>query len=465
MTFGPAVAAVSAALGKPFFPWQRYVANVALEVDPETGGLWYETVGELVQRRSGKTIMIPAITAHVCGQPRAAQAWLTAQKRDNAVRRWREATDPLVLRGFGKRKIGNTQEEHRWPSGSLFRPFAPNEEALHGEDPDLVFLDEFWTLGLAEFQVIRESYAAAFSVKSGQEWFMSAAGTHASTALKGLRKSGRAATQDPTSRVAFFEWCIPETVDGAPVAKLDDEALLDLIWRHHPRAGHGLKKNFVMSEIRKDKTAALRAYGGLDSDTSEAEMVIDSGAFRRSTDRTKRIPARARVAFGLSSDPDLRQAAISISWKDPAGGHVLTELLESRDQVRWSVPSIIALLGRWEDSCVAVRSDAGGRDLADDVASEMAHLGIEASRLVRVSASDYAAACHRLRSGIEATPPRVFHLGESGLRRAFQNARILRNVWMPDKGPISVLDAHTLAAWGAEHMPAIAEPEQPFRIL
>ena len=458
--------AVSAKLGKPFFPSQQFIADVAGEVDPATGGPWYETVIVLMPRRSGKTVMIPAKASHTCGQPVPAQAWITAQKRDNAVKRWRESTDPLVLAGWGKRTIGNMHEAHRWQSGSLYRPFAPNEEALHGDDPDVVFVDEFWTLGLLEFQTIREGYSAAWSVKPGQEWLLSAAGTHASTAMKDARKRGRAATLDPYSRIAFFEWCIPETVDGAPVGKLGDEQLLELIMRHHPRAGRGLRPGFVAAEIVRNRTAAIRAYGGLDSDTSEAEMVIDSGAFRRSTNRTRRIPGRARVAFGLASDPDLRQAGISVSWKDPTDGVTLTEVIETRDQVRWSVPAIIDLLGRWEDSCVAVRSDAGGRDLADDVAAEMVHLGIDGARLVRVSASDYAAACHRIRSGLESTPePRVLQLGERDLRRALQAAGLRRGVWVPEKGPVAVLDAHTLAAWGADHLPVLAQPKRPFRVL
>lgn len=457
---------VSSALGKSFFPWQQYVADVAGEVDPETGGPWYETVIVLVLRRSGKTVMIPAKTAHVCGQKDdPAQAWLTAQKRKNAVNRWREATEPLVSAQWGKRKISNDHEEHRWPSGALFRPFAPDEEALHGEDPDVVFVDEFWTLGLQEFQTMREGYSAAWSVKPGQEWLMSAAGTHASTALKHMRKLGREATANPESRVAFFEWCIPETVGGVPVSKLADEQLLELIMAHHPRAGRGLKPSFVAGQIAANKTAAIRAYGGLDSDTSEAEMVIDGDAFRRSTARERRIPNRARVAFGLASDMDLRQAGISVAWKDPADGVTLTEVMEVRDQVRWSVPSAIALLGRWPDSALTVRSDAAGRDLADDLASEMADLGIDSSRLIRVPASDYAAACHRFRSGLESLPaPKVVHRGERDLRRGLQNAGLRRGLWVPEKGPVAVLDAHTLAAWGADHLPVLAPPAPRFKI-
>lgn len=462
-TFGPAVGKVSKLLGKPFFPWQQYVADVAREVDPETGGPWYETVILFVQRRSGKTIMIPPLAAHECGRRGGAQAWITAQSRDNAVKRWREATDPLVPLRVGKRKVSNMFEELRWPSNSLFRPFAPKEETLHGEDPDLVFVDEYWTLGKIQAGIIREGYAAAWSVKPGQEWLMSAAGTHASTAMKDARKRGREASLDPDSRVAFFEWCVPETVGSLPVNKIGDEALLQLIMAHHPRTGFGLRESFIASEIGKDKTAAIRAFGGLDSDTSEVSMVIDESAFRRATDKTRRIPRGARVAFGLAADPDLRQAAITAGWQDPQDGRILTELIEERDQVRWSVPAAVALLQRWPGSVLMVRSDASGRDLADDVAVEMRDLELEESRLVRVSASDYAAACVRLRSGLEAIPePSVLHLGERKLRTALQAADWHRSGWVPARGPVAVLAAHTLAVWGSTRIPAEPEPEPKF---
>ena len=70
------------------------------------------------------------------------------------------------------------------------------------------------SLGLAEFQVIREGYAAAWSVKPGQEWLLSAAGTAKSGALKHHRRKGRAATLKASSRIAFFEWCIEEEPGG-----------------------------------------------------------------------------------------------------------------------------------------------------------------------------------------------------------------------------------------------------------
>lgn len=467
-THGPAVAEISRLLGKPVMPWQRYVLDVATEVDSDTGGPWYQTVVLLVPRRSGKTVLVPPLAAKTCGQPETRSVWMTAQKRDNAVKRWRDATEPLVplLTGVAKRKVSHSFEEMRWTkTGSLFVPFAPNEESMHGEDPDVVIVDELWALPLSHFRLIREGYSAAWSVKPGQEWLLSAAGTHASTALKDVRRRGRASTQDAAARTAFFEWCIPETVAGRPAHKLGDDDLLELLMANHPRAGRGLRPDFVAEQLRDDKRAAIRAYGGLDADTSEEESVIDSQAVRRSLDRVRRIPAGARVAFGLASDPELRQAGISVAWVDPQDGVVLTELIEVRDQVRWSTTAAVGLLGRWPGSVVYVRSDAGGRDLADEVLAEMQRAGVESWRLERVAQSDYAAACHRFRTSVESDPPRLLHAGERDLRRALVAADVRRGVWVPARGPVAVLDAHTLAAWGAGRLPEPPAVEVPFRIL
>jgi hypothetical protein len=43
-TLGAAVAAAAEQLGTPFMPWQRQVADVAMEVDPATGRLAYREV-------------------------------------------------------------------------------------------------------------------------------------------------------------------------------------------------------------------------------------------------------------------------------------------------------------------------------------------------------------------------------------------------------------------------------------
>ena len=65
-TLGPQVGEVARRLGKSLMPWQQYAADIALEVDPVTGDLWYEEVVITVPRQSGKTTLILAIMVWRC---------------------------------------------------------------------------------------------------------------------------------------------------------------------------------------------------------------------------------------------------------------------------------------------------------------------------------------------------------------------------------------------------------------
>ena len=49
------------ALGWPLMGWQRYVADVAGEIDPATGLFAYAAVGLTVPRQSGKTTLTDSL--------------------------------------------------------------------------------------------------------------------------------------------------------------------------------------------------------------------------------------------------------------------------------------------------------------------------------------------------------------------------------------------------------------------
>jgi phage terminase large subunit-like protein len=57
-TLGGDVATIAEQLGTPFMPWQRLVADVAMEVDPATGLLAYREVDLTTPRQSGKTTLV-----------------------------------------------------------------------------------------------------------------------------------------------------------------------------------------------------------------------------------------------------------------------------------------------------------------------------------------------------------------------------------------------------------------------
>lgn len=57
-TLGPLVGEIASALGTPLMPWQQYVADVALEIDPDTGLLAYREIVLTVPRQSGKDLAV-----------------------------------------------------------------------------------------------------------------------------------------------------------------------------------------------------------------------------------------------------------------------------------------------------------------------------------------------------------------------------------------------------------------------
>lgn len=477
-TFGPQVAKIAASLGKALLPWQRFVVDVALEVDRESGEFAYDEVIVFAQRRSGKTVIIEPVTFHRCGQAARRSAWITAQKRDNAVKRWKAATDVMLASPLGSRlgrKVSHSFEELTWRgTGSQFLPFAPDEDSMHGEDPDLVWVDELWSLSLEQKKKIQQGYRPAWSVKTGQEWKMSAAGTARSGWMKHERTRGRAAVESGgRSRIAYFEWCVPERVDGMAVQDLDDERLLQVVLDNHPRRDHGLRHGFLVDELADmGRSGFLRAYGGLDEDATAQDTVISGSALARALSAV-RIPADARVGIGFAVDPERREAAVSAAWRDE-GGVAVTEVLQRRPGTRWLASFVAGIADRNDVGAFAVNNAGAARDVADELErpAENDGFGLE---LLRVPSGDYAAACARFDDEIsdvaEGGRPTITHNGDPDLLEALRAANRDRRLgsgraWGSETGePVSTLESHTLAVWAFDHMPMPEQPARPFRIF
>ena len=83
-TLGGLAAKTWAATGRPFMPWQRAGADVALGLDPVTGVLWYDLVIVRVQRQAGKTELVGSVATTRALAKRNARLWYTAQKGKDA---------------------------------------------------------------------------------------------------------------------------------------------------------------------------------------------------------------------------------------------------------------------------------------------------------------------------------------------------------------------------------------------
>lgn len=488
LTYGPVVDELATALKHPLYPSQRYVYDVALEVLDD--GHWaYEDVVDLEPRRAGKTYKLVPLIAHRCSMPgRRMEAWLTAQDNTRAVDRWHDVAQPITLalnkrRQVVKMKISNTHEILQWVgTGSFFKPFAPGEKQMHGADPDLAAADELWSMDLTDKANLETAIEPAFSVKSGQFWKFSAAGTERSSWLNHERERLReSVSRGRRQGLAGFEWSIPEEVDGIAVDALEAEDLVELVMRFHPRGyadglggeTRGLRREFLVSQLEKGRPAFVRNYGNLTQEAA-AVGVFPADLWQLATwrqDLGPRIPDGARISLGVAVDALGRESSIVLGTRNGAVAVLEAPPQFTREGETWVAAEVVRLSQLYGVASVAVNYAGRSRAVGDQIAQLLP--GVP---LLKLTGPDYSAACARLKAEISEArpdaPPLIQHGSEPHLTAAMQAAgeseRLKTGpVW--DLGetrePIQALEAATVAAWAVEHMPDEAPAPVPFRIF
>lgn len=464
-TRGAAVGAVGAAINGPLFPFQQFIVDVACEVDGD--GSWaYDQVVILGQRRIGKTYLLKSVVAERGARGFCRMA-ITAQTRDKAKDRW---ADIAIAPGVGlaaSRLARNLRATHgvgnevlRFETtGAIFSPFAPNENASHGDEIHTVFVDELWALSLGQRDAIRAGYEAQWSIMAGQEWLLSAAGTSRSLWLREERRRGRAATLDPGSRTAYFEFGPPEVMgDGTRLQDLDDEVLLAVVEAAHPRRGTGLRRSFLEGQLARGRAEFLRRYANVDADDDGAGL-LPADVVRDARVAAGSIPRGVRLSVGVAVDDDRRESTVAAAWSD-GSGPVLVETLSSSAGSRWPIDFVAALE---HVGVVAVENRGHGRTIAD----ELTMRGVEVSR---VSAADVMAAdaawvsdLTERRDGVAG----VRHDGAPALLRAIAAAALPpgRQMMSATGEPFTAARAHALALWGWRRIPPVPTPPPRFRIF
>ena len=265
-------------------PWQRQVADVALEVLPD--GRWaYQTVVVTVPRQAGKTAWLESLMVHRGQMLKLGSMWLTAQTGKKARQRFLAMVERVSLwqveqgvKMFSS-NIGVSHEMLRWvETGSKLWPFAPEgskdkSEDMHGETPDLISADEIWVHSLETAKKLQQAYVPGMGTKNAQELLTSTQGDETSEWLNSLTDLGRSLVEaGRNSGIAYFEWSIPKNaaVNGVtiPVKELPDETLLDLVCEHHPAVGHTWTRETVQGHLERftsmnDREGFIRGYGNL----------------------------------------------------------------------------------------------------------------------------------------------------------------------------------------------------------
>lgn len=232
-TYGPAVQRIMRRLGTPPMPWQAYMLDVALEVDPNNlvrtrdalgrpvmqAKFVHREVGLSICRQQGKTASVLALSAHRLMNWAKQTVTYAAQNRISAHEKWEDDFVEAVLASVYKnrfrvrKRIGSEalicKETH-----SMMGVTSNTEKASHGDTLDLGLIDEAFS---HEDDRLEQAFGPAMITKPmAQKWWLSAGGTERSLFLNRKRETGRAiieaywrelmAGAEKIPNVAYFEW-------------------------------------------------------------------------------------------------------------------------------------------------------------------------------------------------------------------------------------------------------------------
>lgn len=457
-TYGPAAAKLAEILGTPFMPWQRYCADVALEVMPD--GSWaYQLAVITVQRQAGKTTFTGPVSLHRALTVRNGRTWLTAQRRQDARDTWMDFVQRVrqsPLRAMAEIRESNGGEALTLPSGGTFRVFAPTEDALHGKANHLVTVDEGWAMTYLQGLGLEQAIFPTFTTTGGQLCLVSTAGTAESVWLRGYVDRGRAAVEaDRRSGICYFEWSLPAAHVEEVTAGLDADSTqvqrdraIDLIVAAHPANGYTLQRSAVAQAADVMRPAEfLRAYGNVW--TMTADTVIPAHLWSAGRAEIPR-PEPGQLALGYGVALDRSDAAIGAAWRD-GEDRICVDVITHAPGAAWLPDRLRQVAPAWR---APVGYDRNGPALA--VADELAR-DTDPLALIGTQTREHALACSTLLAAIE--DGRLRHPGDPVLDAAVAAAatRTLGDgfAWSrrTSAASIAALDAVTAALWALDHGP------------
>jgi hypothetical protein len=445
-TLGGRVAEVAEMLGTPLMPWQRHVADVALELDPDTGRLVYREVVLTVPRQSGKTTLQLGVMVHrALGFGQRQKVTYSAQTRNDARKKWEDEHVTVLegspLRGLFTVRKSNGAEAIRWRNGSMHTVVAPTEKAGHGDVLDLGVIDEAFA---QEDNRLEQAFKPAMVTRpQPQLWVVSTAGTVKSTYLREKVEAGRFhAEAGLTTGVAYFEW------SAAPDADPADPATW---WACMPALGHTVTEEAVRADYQSMPLVEFRrAYlNQWPDDAPDEWLVIGKQAWMALTDPYS--DPVGKVAFAVDVNRDRTWASVGVAGRR-ADGMLHVDVAEHRPGTSWVVPWLVDRNAKWGPCALVIApSSPAGSLIADAEAA-----GLE---IVQPSVRDIAHGCAMFYDATGANPqvkdpPWLRHTNHPDLNMALAGARQrdLGDAWLWLRKnvlvDISPLVAVTLAAWG-----------------
>lgn len=362
-TYGPNVAEISAEFGKPFQPWQHYLANTALEIDPVTGLLVYETVIVTLPRQQGKTcITISLMSWRAMSRPLQTIVY-AAQTRTAALEKLRDDHEPTLARSVYSDRYepswATNAEKLRFDNGSIWGIQATTKTAGHGPTLDLGVLDEGWS------QVdnrVDQAWLPAMMTRDSQMWLPSTMGTDASTYFNGKVDTGREAVDAGVQEgIAYFEWSAETDADP------NDPAT----WRScMPALGHTVTESKIRSAqmtLADQPGEFARAYCNIKQGDVKQLSLINMKHFETLAKPRSRVQAPFAFGIEISHDRAWWSAAV-VGMRPDELMHC--EIVMHSTNLELIVPWLKKRVKRWRPCGVGI--DFGGQagSLKVDLANE-----------------------------------------------------------------------------------------------
>lgn len=439
-------------------PWQRYVADVALEVDPLTGRLAYREVVLTVPRQSGKTSLILPVAAHrAIGFGKRQHIVYTAQTRNDARMKWEDEHQPILeasaLASLVRTRKRTGAEAFVWTNGSVHGINAPTAKAGHGKTLDLGFIDEAFA---RPDDAVEQAFRPAMITRpEPQLWVVSTAGTADSTYLKAKVDAGRRRVEagEPT-QACYFEWSAPNDAD--PLAPETWHGCM-------PALGHTITEAAIRAEL--DTMLAEHGPDGLGlfrraylnqwtSELGDGWSVIPKVAWR-ARGRAEGRPDGPVVFAVAAAYPDAESAAVAVAGR--RGDETLAQVVAHRPGTSWLVAEVTRLHKAHRPVTVVLdRKGPAGRLVPDLVAA-----GVE---LLHPTYDEVAQAAGVFYDAVAGDAPSLRHYDQPELDTAVAAAvkRPLGDAWTWHRrdtaADISPLEAVTLAAWAVVTQTVDAPP-------
>lgn len=466
-TDGGRLAAIARMMGTPLIPWQRYVADVACEIDPDTGSFYYDTVVVSTPRQCGKSALVDGSDTYNASLGRRRRIAYAAQTGKDAEDHFKEYAEAMkacrLMQKVDKFRFSNGNMSVTFGNGSTISPMAMTKIAGHGKQFDKVTIDEAFSLTKDAGDTIMNAIVPTMNTRlkrtgiTAQRWITSTEGTAESTYFNALLDGLRAG--DVPERTCWFDFGIP--VDADP----ED---LETIMLYHPAAGYLWYKP-QLRDFREgfgDNVAGwARAFGNR-RDEGITDRVIDEATWTATAVAPVEPSALGDrpVVFGVAVDVDATHTSISAGILNP-DGTVTTQLIETMDGTGYA-PTELARLCTAYDAPVVIDTRGTAADLADRLHHMTDNNGDPSLSFVDMDAGDYLTVGQSYVSGL--TNKAIWHATDPDLDASAANSarKWAGDAWRVSRrgstGLTSPLESCMLAAWGAAHLPEESGPLQIF---